>query len=146
MSLSVDEYVYHLATSTPDRLGFRWITIQRRVVEAIEDGHVTLSRSVYLEYPEHTPPGSLEAIRWELGADAGLVVPQSMIGAGKAWEPAPALGDAEEIDTEAVTAALLAHRNHKFNNRERGSPLPSLTLEQERLFAIAEYREGLKAW
>lgn len=146
MTIAVNDYVYQLTTAPPDRLGITWATLQRRVVEVIEAGSVILSRAVVARYPTHTPPETLADADWEIAADTGLTVPASMVGAGKTWDPAPDLGTAEVIDDETATAALLEHRNHKYNNRERGSPPPSLSLEQERLFAIAEYREGLRAW
>lgn len=138
---SVGDYVYSLSETAPDRLGVKWITLLRRVIVTIEGGVVTLSRAVYADYPDHTPPASLAAARWQLADDVGLVVNAGQIGAGKSWDPAPVLGDAEVIDTAAVTAALLEHRSHKYNNRDRGMPAPVLELEQERLFSIAEWRE-----
>lgn len=141
MTVEVEDYVYLVATGSPDQIGVTWVSITRRVVEAIDGDTVTLSRAVFATYPTHTPPASLDGIAWELAADRALTVNAAQIGAGKTWDPAPDLGEAEVIDTEAVTAALLEHRNHKYVNREDGRPAPVLTDEQAYLFHVAEWRE-----
>lgn len=141
MTVELDTYVYQLVTGSADEIGVTWVTLTRRLVEAIDGETVTLSRAVSAIYPTHTPPATLDSIVWDLAADRTLTINAAQIGAGKAWEPSPDLGEAEVIDTEAVTAALLEHRNHRYVNREREMPAPVLSDEQAYLFHVAEWRE-----
>jgi hypothetical protein len=141
MTIAVDDYVYTVQASGPDVLGIEWLTLQRRVVEAIDGDTITLSRAVVYTFPDHSPPADLSTVRWELAWPASLVVFASMVGAGLAWDPAPDLGEEEAIDEATVKAALLDARNRRYTAQERGDPEPALTTEERRVLHIAEWRE-----
>ena len=137
----VGDYVYSLATAPADRLGVIWITITRRVVQAIDGDSVTLSRAVYASYPTHTPPASLEDADWQIGDPVGRLVTSAQIGAGKTWDPAPDLGEEQAIDTAAAFALRASHRNHIYVNREKGKPAPVLDQTDELTLAILDWRD-----